>query len=105
MEIEVISDSLNDLSKYLDNENFELEQDYNFINDLSIQISKYLHGRGQAAISSRITNFNNNQFRKIVNYTKTLSTELSSTKIYDSEESDFSEKMNREAIKYEQSKY
>ena len=102
MEIEVITKELNNLSEYLNITSQELKNDLNYINEISIQLNKFLHGMGQQTLSSRITNFNTTQFSKVVEYTNTLSGELkNAVKIYDSEENSFAEKMQREALKYE----
>lgn len=104
MEIEVITKDLNELSSYMNTTSEELQNDLNYINEISIQLNRFLHGLGQQTLSSRITDFNTNQFSKVVNYTKVLGEELKKTvKVYDSEESSFSEKMQRESLKYEDS--
>ena len=102
MEIKVRTNDLYDLSDYLTEVSNQLAEDSSYISSLSESLSQVLHGIGQQTISTRMTNFNNTQFSRLSGYAKSLSDQLEMcAKLYDSEESDFAEKMKREASKYE----
>lgn len=101
MEIKVRTSDLYDLSDYLTEVSNQLAEDSSYISSLSDSLSQVLHGVGQQSISTRISNFNNTQFTRLSSYARNLSSQLEMcAKLYDSEESDFAEKMKREASKY-----
>ncbi|MDD3187342.1 MAG: hypothetical protein PHD02_02575 [Bacilli bacterium] len=101
MEIEVKYDELYTLSDYLLEKSEELKEDQKFIDSISNSLSEILHGLGEQALAYRIKNYNATQFNKVVKYTGTLGNELKAgAKLYNSEDSDFEQKMNREASKY-----
>lgn len=101
MEIKVRTSDLYGLSDYLIEVSNQLAEDSSYISSLSESLSQVLHGVGQQTISTRMTNFNNTQFSRLSSYAKSLSSQLEiCAKLYDSEESDFAEKMKREASKY-----
>ena len=95
MEIKVNPTDLEQLGTYTKNLSEKL-------NEIANQLSNILHGQSSVVIASRIKSFNDNQIKKLIDYTKVISENITlGSRVYKQEDNEFYEKSKREASKYE----
>jgi len=101
MKIEVNYNELYNLGDYMEKMFEELKKDFDEINVISESLNQVLQGSAERTISTRMKNFNANQFSKVVNYTHILGNEVTNcAKVYNAEDDEFAQKMKQEASKY-----
>lgn len=102
MRIEVNHKELKNISTALTKNYDELKKSQININQIVDSLENSLKGIGIDAIVQRIKTFNNEQFSKIITYTKLFSEKIELTSsLYADEESSFKEKAQREVISHE----
>lgn len=101
MEIEVNHKELKNLGDYTKELSNQFKEYSNEITDITTTLTTILHGTSQIAIANRINSYNQNQIKKLINYTRLMSENiLLSSRVYNEEETEFYEKTKREAAKY-----
>lgn len=102
MEIKVNPTDLEQLGTYTKNLSEKLKENSNEINEIANELSNILHGQSSVVITSRIKSFNGNQIKKLIDYTKVISENITlGSRVYKQEDNEFYEKSKREASKYE----
>lgn len=102
MKIQIKYREIYELSKFMKEKSEELDNNWKSINLIASSLSQALEGNSQVMIAQRINGFNDNNFKKICLYTKTLSDVLNMIACsYEGEIGDFAEEIKREALNYE----
>lgn len=101
MEIEVNHKELKNLGDYTKELSNQFKEYSNEITDITTTLTTILHGTSQIAIANRINSYNQNQIKKLIDYTRLMSEYIVlAAKTYSEEETEFYEKTKREAAKY-----